>query len=138
MYQKHRGANSSTSDGDWYAYATNKYVPNDLEAAASAFNQMNRYKPSNTVGCANIEYKVEQDGEFVLGLKKTEVVNNDWTVVNDFQLLYYGGGTGSAIRDVRVNVQEDDKVYDLTGRRVDADHLHKGVYIRKGQKIQVK
>ena len=132
-----RGANSSTSDGDWYAYATNKYVPNDLEAAASAFNQ-NRYKPSNAVGCANIEYKVEQDGEFVLGMKKTKAVNNDWTVVNDFQLLYYGGGTGSAIRDVRVNVQEDDKVYDLTGRRVDADHLHKGVYIRKGQKIQVK
>ncbi|MBQ5380503.1 MAG: hypothetical protein IIU60_03735, partial [Paraprevotella sp.] len=82
--------------------------------------------------------KVEQDGEFVLGMKKTKAVNNDWTVVNDFQLLYYGGGTGSAIRDVRVNVQEDDKVYDLTGRRVDADRLHKGVYIRKGQKIQVK
>ena len=36
------GANTRTGNGDWYEYETSKRVPNDMQAAAAAFNSLRR------------------------------------------------------------------------------------------------
>ena len=139
-YPISRRAGTETSEGDWYAYTTGKNVPNDLEAASAAFNILNRYKPSNTASCAKAVYDADADGELVVGLKKVTAVYDDWTVVNGFQLQYYGGADLDAIVDVKTDVKYEGNgpVYDLTGREVDLNTSRKGVYILGGKKVLIK
>lgn len=139
IYPISRRANSDTSDGDWYAYTGSKNVPNDLEAAAAAFNKLNRYKPTNNNNCVKLVYDSDVNGEFVVGMEKVTAMADDWTVINEFQLQYYGDGSEDAISDVKAEVRGTNKsVYDLTGRQVETHSLQKGVYIVDGKKVMVK
>ena len=132
-----RAANAATSDGDWYAYETNKNVPNNMEAAAAAFNTLRRYRPTTSVNSLAVTYDPEEDGVLTLGLKKTKAVNDDWTIINQFTLIYTGeDNTGiREIENSKLKIQ-NDAIYDLSGRRISVPSvLPKGVYIKNGKKI---
>lgn len=135
-----RGANNTASDGDWYEYATNKKVPNNMEAAAAAFNKLNRYKPTTivntlTVNTLTADYNPAATPALTLGLKKTLAVADDWTIVNYFKLSYQGTSEVS-VQDIETDTNHAAAVYDLSGRRVILPT--KGIYIVGGKKVMVK
>ena len=133
-----RSASSTTSSGDWYAYASSKYVPNDMEAAAAAFNSLGRYKPSRSLNVLTADYVPDADDILVVGMQKTVAVADDWTIVNYFQLYYTGAGdTGvENIETSNGKWQKDDITYDLSGRQV--TNPVQGVYIKGGKKVIVR
>ena len=69
------GETSQEINGDTY------YIPNDPSAARLYF-EAGFYKSSLFFGADN--------GKVKLGLKKTVSVTNDWTVFDNFKLMYYG------------------------------------------------
>ena len=130
-----RGANSRTAAGDWYGYASNKNVPNDLQAAYAAFTALNRYRPGSVYNFVQGTYDAEQGQPLVVGLRKDAAVSQDWTVVHNFTLRYLGGSTETGIDKVERSTFNDQRptVYDLTGRPVAAPT--KGLYIVGGKKV---
>ena len=138
-----RSANSSTSDGDWYEYATNKKVPNDMQAAAAAFNKLNRYKPTTTVNAVTTDYDPTAAEALTLGLLKTKAVADDWTIVNQFTLSYKASET-DGIDDVNLStnnsttINPSTKCYDLSGRAIVSGNLPRGTYIIDGRKVVVR
>ncbi len=135
-----RGASSTSSAGDWYAYATNKKVPNDMEAAAAAFNTLNRYRPTYTVNSLSTDFLPDDGRALTFGLRKTVAVADDWTIVNYFSLSYQGmeaDGIGGVKEEAEL--AGDKTVYDLTGRRIDRlEGARGGLYIVGGRKVLVK
>mgnify|MGYP002619999049 CR=1 FL=1 len=137
------GANSASSTGDWYTYATSKKVPNDMEAASAAFNRLRRYRPSDSQNSVTAEYDSSENQALVIGLKKSRAVSDDWTIVNYFKLYYLGDPNATGISSVSADrVDTSTGVYDLSGRRIgnDAnsiDHLHNGIYIINGKKVVI-
>lgn len=97
-----RNANTKTSSGDWFEYANNKFVPNDLEAASAAFNNLSRFKPSTLFNLNYIDgyYDSSSISKLVIGIKKTKSVTDDWTVVNYIKLYYLGDPNSFATEDV--------------------------------------
>lgn len=132
-----RSASSATSSGDWYEYATNKKVPNNMEAAAAAFNTLGRYKPTTTINAVTADFtSTDTDGVLTLGLKKTVAVADDWTIVNYFKLQYKANET-DAVRDVQPDAATSAprRCFDLDGRAV--RHPRPGhIYIIDGQKVR--
>lgn len=135
-----RGANASTSRGDWYEYATNKNVPNDMEAASAAFTVLKRYQPTNKINAVTATYDSEAISKLTIGLKKSIAVNDDWTIVKKFQLQYLGSPETTGINSIKNADEEEKEMFDLTGRRIsdDTQRKAKGVYIMNGKKIFVK
>ena len=127
------GANAASGAGNWYEYATNKKIPNDMEAAAHAFNKLNRYTPLSGQNTLTMEF--DGEGELTVGMKKTKAVANDWTIVNTFRLYYLGAPKTDAIEGMTDDSQnnENDATYDLQGRQVDSST--KGVLIQSGKKV---
>lgn len=135
-----RGATTRTGTGSWYEYATGKNVPDDMEAARSAFNTLNRYRPSNTVNSVQGTYDAEATEPLTFGLRKTVAVSSDWTIVNTFTLRYLGDPTATGIetntKDQVQSINKDEEqrtIYDLAGRRIDTPV--QGLYIIGGKKI---
>lgn len=132
-----RGANSSTSKGDWYEYATNKNVPNDMEAASAAFTVLKRYQPTNKVNAVTATYNSEIINKLTIGLKKNVHVHDDWTIVKKFQLQYLGSPETTGINDIHNSKDAGTEMYDLTGKRLpnNGERHAKGVYIINGKKV---
>ena len=137
-----KGANGVTSAGDWFEYATNKKVPNDMEAAAAAFNTLGRYKPTLIANTLTATYDPSTDDMLTLGLKKSVAVSDDWTIVNQFQLYYRGTNSQDGIQEVEGERVKPSAVYDLYGRRVTSttppSGRHRGIYIKDGRKVIIK
>lgn len=133
-----KGADATTSsNGDWYAYDTSHKVPNDMEAAASAFNELNRYAPSATSSLVKESYYDATLGQpLSIGLKKDVAVNNDWTVVNYFKLLYMADPY-SNMDEINDTPEDIDTgiTYDITGRMVNIKPSSRGIFIHNGKKI---
>ncbi len=113
-----RNANTKTSSGDWYEYANNKFVPDDLEAASAAFNNLSRFRPSTLFNLNYVDgyYDSSSTNKLVAGIKKTTSVTDDWTVVNYFKLYYLGDPDSTAAADVNhdgnVDTQDVLTIYD--------------------------
>ena len=136
-----RGANGSTSTGDWYTYATNKNAPNDMEAAAAAFNTLRRYRPTTTVNTLTAYYDEAATANLVVGMKKTRAVADDWTIMNYFTLAYLGDPNRTAVAALEGRQSGSaTATYDLSGRRIGAPSpaLKKGIYIRGGRKVVIR
>ena len=58
------------------------YIPNNMEAAYYWFEE-GYYK--NVVEC-----EVGEDGELMIGIRKSYGINNDWTCIDNWQLEYFG------------------------------------------------
>jgi hypothetical protein len=125
-----KSATSTTSDGDWYEYATNKNVPNDMEAAAAAFNKLNRYNGTLNSNSITADYDSAESDKLIIGIKKTKAVSNDWTIVNSFKLHYMGSPETTAID----GAESDENavpvaIYNASGSRINT--VSKGVNIMK-------
>lgn len=59
-----------------------QYIPNDMQSANDWF--MNGYY-KNT-----IRVKVGKDGLLKIGLRKSTLISNDWTIIGNWKLIYYG------------------------------------------------
>ena len=107
-------------------YGTASFInyPDNVTDANQAFNTYGLYKNKVETTITN--------GTLVLGLYKTEWVDNDWCCFDNFTLIYLGTGTGIGQR-VQVEGQGSDAVYNLKGQRV-KNPAQRGIYIRNGKK----
>jgi len=138
------GANNASSSRDWYTYATNKKVPNDMESASAAFTRLRRYRPSDSQNQVTSDYDSSIGDPLVIGLKKTRSVNDDWTIVNYFNLYYLGDPNSTGIMEIQETPSLNaEGTFDLSGRRIsdkysDIDVLSPGIYIINGKKVLVR
>lgn len=63
-------------------------VPDDMDAAGAAFNLYGKYQPRDGYNSITIEHAAA--GDITIGAKKEKLTINDWTVIGDFSLFYYG------------------------------------------------
>ncbi len=71
------------------------YVPNGTSATVIWFNAGYYLN--------ELEFTVPEDGTVTIGLKKTEVLANDYEVVGAWNLYYYGDKTATGIRDTDID-----------------------------------
>ena len=130
-------ANTSSSNGDWYEYATNKKVPNNMEAAAAAFNTLRRYRPTSVLNSLTANHDPATATNLIIGMKKTKAVADDWTIANYFQLYYLGDPEKTSIRKLTQEDSEDnqDGWHSLDGYRLGSKPTRKGIYIKGNKKI---
>ena len=77
---------------------------------------------------------VVTDGKLTIGIKKTNHPGTDWTVWDNFELIYYGVAEGpDGITEMHKGVPADGVRYNLEGRKVDASY--KGIVIVNGKKM---
>ena len=69
----------TTADG------TKIYVPNDMNSAEAYFVQADRYH--------NNLFFDTQGGSATIGMRKDAVITNDWVLLDNWSLTYYGNGT---------------------------------------------
>ena len=70
-------------NGGWWGWGwSQKYVPSNMEAAHYWF-EAGYYSTS----LATIQ--VGEDGELTIGIRKTQLLNNDWTCFTNWKLEYY-------------------------------------------------
>ena len=85
--------------------------------------------------------KVGPEGELTIGVTKDKQVDGDWAVFDNFRLTYFGKkvsqGTINGIDNVKSDVVEDGKIYNLQGMEVKRP-LKRGIYISNGKKFIVK
>lgn len=135
------GATSSTGSGTWSEYIAGRYVPDDMDAAATAFLN-DRYKPTLKVNVVQADISAD-DAQFLkVGMKKTVHVTSDWTVMRYFKLYYNSGLYATGIESIETaDHQATGAVYDLSGRKVadslNGNRLPKGIYISGGKKFVV-
>ena len=73
--------------GWWVDYKNGTQTPDNMEAAAYAFNNLNLYQPNESRNTVSLE--VTNDGEtLTLGVRKSELIAGDWVIFNNFHLLY--------------------------------------------------
>ncbi len=77
-------------------------------------------------------------GALMILVQKFRERAQDWVVVDNFRLTYYGTEKPSeelqGIADVNHETIADNRYYDLQGRRVSSS-LNKGLYILNGRKV---
>jgi hypothetical protein len=120
-----------------YSYSTYKgYVPQNMEAAASAFDK-GLYAHTLWVNVT--------DGTLRLGIRKDAESKNDWTIFDNFRLTYYGEENPNGISDITTNdnLKVRSGIYDLSGRLISKDStslegIRKGLYIIDGRKVLVR
>ena len=113
------------------------YVPNNMEQAQQYF--------LNGDYNAELDVEVDDSGIMTIGIKKDNLISNDWTIFTNFRLTYLGGTTG--IQGVQCSMFLDEPsvglrpsdynaqcLYDLQGRRV-SGQLKPGIYVADGKKI---
>lgn len=73
------GSESSVTDGD-----VTYWIPNNMEAGEYYMHTLGLY--GNTV------FNAVEDGALTIGVRKDATVGGDWTLFDDFSLIYYGNG----------------------------------------------
>lgn len=108
-------------------------IPNSMEAGNYWF--INGYYQ-------NMVYvNVGADGKLRIGTRKEETISNDWVLVDNWTLTYYGKDSvhnpSTGISNVSNAAEMHYGVYDMTGRRMTSDwnSLPAGIYISGGKKF---
>lgn len=112
------------------------YSPNDMASAVTYF--VNGQFNDNHV-FINVE-----DGTLTIGLRKTVLHSEDWTMFDNFRLFYFGNASSKQESDNPMFIEKtpvdttggENVIYDLTGRRV--KNPTRGLYIVNGRKMWVK
>jgi hypothetical protein len=129
------GAQSNTFAHGNAFKTTYGYVPQDMSSAAAAFTD-GKYDQSIWVEVT--------DGTLRLGVKKEYQSTNDWTIFDNFRVVYYGVQQPNAIEEIKATINSrTNDVYDLSGRLVrrqgeGLEGLKAGIYIINGKKYIVK
>ena len=107
-------------------------IPSTMNAASAMFSA-DLYKNKLLVEVT--------DGTLRIGVKKTTTSpTTSWTVFDNFELYYLGTEMPSAIEHISSENTHDEseRIYDLTGRRLNGKPSSKGIYIINGKKHLVK
>ena len=103
---------------------SNSHGENSMEDASASFTA-NRYT------IAPLLFYYDGQRPFTLGIRGT--AKAQWVVWDNFQLKYLGSDNSTGIQEaVTSQKEQDDTVYDLSGRRV--MNPSKGIYIKNGRK----
>ena len=73
--------------GTWANYKDDTQTPDDMEAAAYAFNSLGSYLPDESHNTVSIVV-TDNDETLVLGAKKEQLIAGDWSIFNRFSLYY--------------------------------------------------
>ncbi len=115
--------------GEWqYIGEFPKWIPE-----ANHYFQLGLYKNQMKV-------EVGSSGDLMIGVTKQGENPEDWVVVDNFRLTYFGTDEPDAIEDVTDAIAKqkgDGKTYTIAGQRVNKPAA-RGVYVRNGQKLIVK
>ena len=98
------------------------YIPDNMVAAGAWF-KADYYHNYLIVEVGN-------DGELTIGIKKEQLIDRDWTVIDNWTLIRLDDD--SAIGKLTKTSVKDSRLFNLSGQRVDANY--KGVVIKNGQK----
>ena len=104
------------------------YIPNTMEQTSVYF--------AAGLYPASLKVKVGDEGTLTIGVKKTTLVGNDWTIFDNFTLRYLGkDGDETVITDADTVPFTPSGTYTLAGVRVaDTQSLPRGIYIQNGKK----
>ena len=106
------------------------YIPNDMEAA-------NAYIGFGYYSNNKLQFQVDEDGKAIIGIRKSEHIEGDWTIFTNWQLYYLGkSSTGVESINAENTANRKSAIYDISGRRV--SKLTRGLYISNGRKVVVK
>ena len=119
-----------TSGSGYTTKAGNVYVPNTMADASTAFTG-NGYT-------ANELLVTVTDNRLRLGIRKSTLIGNDWTIFDRFRLSYLGTKDYTGIQTLSSTVPlQEGGWYDLSGRSISAPR-QSGVYIRDGKKVVIR
>jgi hypothetical protein len=105
-------------------------IPDSTTSAAVDYFQNGLY--TNT-----IKFELTEAGYLLLGVDKYEGTENDWIVVDNFRLKYWGADEPDAIKNVENTVVNNTKaIYNLQGQKL--QKAVKGVNIINGRKVVIK
>ncbi len=108
------------------------YIPNNMEAA-NAYIGFGYYSDNR------LQFQVKEDGKAVIGIRKSEHIDGDWTIFTNWQ-LYYLGKSSTGVESISATdngqLTKSNAIYDLSGRRI--SKLTRGLYISNGRKVIVK
>ncbi len=110
------------------------YLPNSMSSFAGYVENF------PDIYWTQVDVQVE-GGSLTVGLRKSEHISSDWTIWNEFQLLYLGTETPTGIEEVAdaeaaADAAAQAGIYDLSGRKVSKPQ--KGIYIVNGKKVVIK
>ena len=111
-----------------------RYIPNDMYSASIYFGK-GLY--DNEV----VYHLSSKSASIKIGLRCSNAGTAHWTIFDNFRLYYYGKYTLNDITPVEDIGEDTDMaiehptVFDLSGRRVDAEKMERGFYIVNGKKV---
>jgi hypothetical protein len=119
------GADKKMGDGT--------YIPNSMDGAAKYFAK----------GLYDSSVAAEQTtagASMRMGIRCNKTATYYWSMFDHFRLYFFGQNKMPLDIDTITTTpqHQDDKVYDLSGRRVSSGKLEKGVYIINGKKVMVR
>lgn len=87
---------------------------------------------------ASAPFQVKEGDNLTFGIEKDNANEQDWIVVDNFQLIYFGASEPTAIKGVTAPASwnADAPVYNIAGQRVNKGY--KGIVIQNGKKRVVK
>ena len=108
----------------WASEASQMAVPNLMNTGGNMFMTYNEATEKNYYEGNVVTVKVGEDGRLVIGLKKTTLIANDWTLWNAWKLTYFGkdsqlkpDGDASGISSAKV-AAVDTEYFTVGGARV--------------------
>lgn len=111
------------------------YIPNNMEQVQQYF-----YNEGYETG---LEVDVDETGTMTIGIKKDNLISNDWTIFSNFRLTYLGNPTGISNSHSALDAEpsltanrppQNAPVFRIDGTRVDAIG-QPGIYVANGKKI---
>lgn len=112
--------------------------PNNMYGASVAFNNDHKYSDNA------VEFIMAVSGDLKVGIKKLEMVDGDWTIFDNFRLLYNPDpesvNSVNIDDDTLVNVYSPDGVLVKSNVKISEAEsgLQKGIYIIGNRKIIIK
>ncbi len=107
------------------------YVPNTMEQT-SAYFRAGLYP--NSLTCT-----VGEDGKLRIGVKKSALIGEDWTIFDNFTLTYLPVEEPDAIPSLPSAATAPKGIYTLQGTKIAASNLQsRGIYIMDGKTIRMK
>ena len=126
------GGKSNSGNG-YTKKAGSVYVPNSMTDASTVFTA-NAYTDNEVL-------IVVTDHTLRFGIRKTTLIDQDWTIFDRFRLTYLGteeNYTGIERFENSQREAQDETIYDLSGRRIRTSPMHKGFYVIGNKKKLVR
>ncbi|MBQ7572449.1 MAG: hypothetical protein IJT19_09470, partial [Bacteroidaceae bacterium] len=85
------------------------------------------------------QFQVTEDGKAVIGVRKDQHIEGDWTIFTNWQLFYLGKTQPDAVESLIADENVASRkaaIYNLAGQRV--AKAQKGIYVVNGRKVVVK